>query len=67
MIAPFTLRRLKSSVLTELPEKIEDIRYCRLTGTPVRLYREAVNDRGGGSAALKKRMRISLTSTFLLY
>ncbi|MFP4532404.1 MAG: DEAD/DEAH box helicase [Desulfobacterales bacterium] len=48
IIAPFTLRRLKSSVLTELPEKIEDIRYCRLTGTQVRLYREAVNDRGGG-------------------
>lgn len=48
LIAPFTLRRLKASVLTELPEKIEDIRYCRLTGTQVRLYREAVNERGKG-------------------
>lgn len=48
LIAPFTLRRLKASVLTELPEKIEDIRYCRLTEAQVRLYREAVNARGSG-------------------
>lgn len=48
VIAPFTLRRLKSQVLTELPEKIEDIRYCRLTEAQVRLYRQAVNQSGRG-------------------
>ncbi len=30
-ISPFTLRRLKATVLTELPEKIEDVRYCQLS------------------------------------
>ena len=48
VIAPFTLRRLKSQVLTELPEKIEDIRYCRLSDAQVRLYREAVSQSGRG-------------------
>ena len=31
VITPFTLRRLKSTVLAELPEKIEDLRFCRLS------------------------------------
>ncbi|MGB9498214.1 MAG: DEAD/DEAH box helicase [Dissulfuribacterales bacterium] len=42
LVSPFTLRRTKKVVLAELPEKIEDIRYCRLTECQVRLYREAV-------------------------
>ncbi len=42
LVGPFTLRRTKKVVLSELPEKIEDIRFCRLTETQVRLYREAV-------------------------
>ncbi|MFO7862088.1 MAG: DEAD/DEAH box helicase [Desulfosalsimonas sp.] len=46
LIRPFTLRRTKDAVLHELPEKIEDIRYCRLTDTQVRLYRDAVAGRG---------------------
>ncbi|MDA8402729.1 MAG: DEAD/DEAH box helicase [Desulfobacteraceae bacterium] len=46
LIAPFTLRRMKNSVLSELPEKIEDIRFCALTNTQVRLYREAVEKKG---------------------
>jgi SNF2 family DNA or RNA helicase len=46
LISPFTLRRTKAVVLNELPEKIEDIRYCRLTDTQVRLYRQAVSSRG---------------------
>ncbi|RJP93612.1 MAG: DEAD/DEAH box helicase [Desulfobacteraceae bacterium] len=46
LIAPFTLRRMKKTVLSELPEKIEDIRFCALTGTQVRLYREAVEKKG---------------------
>ncbi len=46
LIRPFTLRRTKSAVLDELPEKIEDMRYCRLTETQVRLYRDAIAGRG---------------------
>ena len=46
LIAPFTLRRLKQSVLTELPAKIEDIRTCRLSDDQVKLYRDAVERRG---------------------
>ncbi len=48
LIRPFVLRRTKSAVLDELPEKIEDIRYCRLTETQVKLYREAVSGRAEG-------------------
>jgi superfamily II DNA or RNA helicase len=46
LIYPFTLRRLKKTVLHELPEKIEDLRTCRLSEDQVRLYREAIEDRG---------------------
>jgi superfamily II DNA or RNA helicase len=47
LISPFTLRRLKKTVLQELPEKIEDLRTCRLSDDQVRLYRDAVSKRGG--------------------
>jgi SNF2 family DNA or RNA helicase len=40
------LRRLKSSVLDELPEKIEDLRTCALSDDQAELYREAVAGRG---------------------
>lgn len=46
LIAPFTLRRLKKSVLQELPEKIEDLRTCRLSDDQVGLYRDAIDNRG---------------------
>lgn len=46
LIAPFTLRRLKADVLEELPEKIEDVRTCRLSPMQVQLYREAVASKG---------------------
>jgi SNF2 family DNA or RNA helicase len=39
-IAPFKLRRLKSQVASELPEKIPMERYCELTPEQVRLYKE---------------------------
>ncbi len=47
VISPFTLRRLKKTVLDELPEKIEDIRSCSLSDDQVKLYRDAVSSRGG--------------------
>ncbi len=46
MVTPFTLRRMKKTVLTELPEKIEDVRICRLSEDQIRLYRQAVSDKG---------------------
>jgi len=55
LISPFTLRRLKKTVLDELPEKIEDIRTCRLSDDQVKLYRDAIASRGRGLIdALKK-------------
>lgn len=46
LAAPFVLRRLKSSVLEELPEKFEDLRTCALSDDQVKLYRDAVATRG---------------------
>ncbi|MBI5443487.1 MAG: DEAD/DEAH box helicase, partial [Deltaproteobacteria bacterium] len=45
LVSPFTLRRLKQSVLDELPDKIEDLRTCALSDEQVRLYREALRRR----------------------
>ncbi|MBN1850035.1 MAG: DEAD/DEAH box helicase [Deltaproteobacteria bacterium] len=47
LISPFTLRRLKKSVLDELPDKIEDIMSCTLSDDQVKLYRDAISSRGG--------------------
>jgi superfamily II DNA or RNA helicase len=47
IIEPFMLRRLKMSVLTELPAKIEEVRYCELTGEQFDLYKEVLEERGG--------------------
>lgn len=46
-IEPFILRRLKASVLTELPEKIEEERICRLSSQQYTIYSEALEKRGG--------------------
>ena len=46
VISPFVLRRLKSTVLDELPEKIEDVRTCALSEDQVKLYRDATNGKG---------------------
>lgn len=40
LIRPFILRRKKSEVLTDLPEKIEEIAYCDLSDEQRGLYRE---------------------------
>jgi SNF2 family DNA or RNA helicase len=42
LISPFILRRKKSEVLTELPEKTEEIYYCTLSSEQEKLYREAM-------------------------
>ena len=46
LTAPFILRRLKASVLDELPEKIEDLQTCSLSEQQVALYREVIEARG---------------------
>ncbi len=40
LVRPFILRRKKSEVLTDLPEKIEEIAYCDLSPEQKTLYRE---------------------------
>jgi len=37
-LSVLTLRRLKEQVLSDLPEKVEDLRYCRMTPIQRRLY-----------------------------
>lgn len=55
LISPFILRRLKKTVLDELPDKIEDIRTCRLSEDQVKLYRDAIASRGEGLIETLKR------------
>lgn len=45
-IAPFFLRRLRSQVVTELPEVIEDRQTCTLHADQVRFYREFLSGQG---------------------
>jgi SNF2 family DNA or RNA helicase len=40
MIKPFVLRRLKTQVATDLPDKIENIRYTHMTPEQEKLYEE---------------------------
>ncbi len=46
LINPFLLRRTREQVLPELPEVIEDVRYCTLTDDQVALYREVLEGQG---------------------
>lgn len=45
LIKPFTLRRKKETVLTELPEKIEEVAYCDLSNEQHHLYAEVLQRR----------------------
>ncbi|MCY3965257.1 MAG: DEAD/DEAH box helicase [Acidobacteria bacterium] len=54
LTAPFVLRRVKTAVLDELPEKIEDIRTCRLSEEQFGMYRQTIETKG---AALMKTLR----------
>jgi SNF2 family DNA or RNA helicase len=55
VVSPFLLRRLKSSVLEELPDKFEDLRTCTLSDDQVKLYRDAVGGKGSELAAQIER------------
>ncbi len=45
-ISPFILRRNREQVLGELPEIIDDLHTCELSGDQIRFYRQAVHDQG---------------------
>jgi superfamily II DNA or RNA helicase len=45
LVRPFVLRRTKAQVLTELPPKIVDKRYCELTSEQRTLYRRVLEAR----------------------
>jgi SNF2 family DNA or RNA helicase len=46
LIHPFKMRRNKIDVLRDLPDKVEDIRYCHLNPSQKKLYTEALNLKG---------------------
>ncbi|MCE6988194.1 DEAD/DEAH box helicase [Dyadobacter sp. CY323] len=41
LIKPFILRRLKSQVATDLPEKVESVQYCDMSAEQEKAYEEA--------------------------
>ncbi|MEE4310395.1 MAG: DEAD/DEAH box helicase [candidate division KSB1 bacterium] len=45
IINPFTLRRTKGQVLSELPPKTEELRKCELSPDQVKLYRDVLETR----------------------
>lgn len=45
LISPFTLRRKKSEVLQELPEKVEEVAYCDLAPPQMQLYNNILQQR----------------------
>ncbi len=46
LVAPYILRRLKTdkSIITDLPDKTESLRYCFLTKPQAKLYQKVVNN-----------------------
>ncbi len=53
-LSVLTLRRLKSQVLSDLPDKVEDIRYCTMTDEQGEVYRRV---HGGQAGALLDQLR----------
>jgi len=49
-VAPFILRRTKTAVLDELPDKFEDLRLAALSDDQIALYRRLVGERGSALA-----------------
>jgi SNF2 family DNA or RNA helicase len=45
MIKPLKLRRTKNNVLTELPAKLEELKYCFLSPEQAKLYRHMIQER----------------------
>lgn len=62
LVSPFVLRRTKSQVLTELPPKIVDRRWCDMTPEQMWLYKQVVNSRG---RALRAQIRAGARIPYL--
>ncbi|MDE6047945.1 MAG: DEAD/DEAH box helicase, partial [Anaeroplasmataceae bacterium] len=73
-VQPFILRRTKQDVLTELPEKIEEVYYCKMEGKQEELYQTYVEkikndlqEDGNHILALITRLRQICISPQLFY
>jgi SNF2 family DNA or RNA helicase len=62
LVRPFVLRRTKAQVLTELPPKIVDKRYCELTGEQRALYRRVLAAR---AQPLRAQLRAGETVSYV--
>lgn len=62
LVRPFVLRRTKAQVLTELPPKIVDKRYCELTGEQRVLYRRVMEAR---AKPLRAQLRAGQTVSYV--
>ena len=62
LVRPFVLRRTKAQVLTELPPKIVDKRFCELTGEQRALYRRVLESR---ARPLRAQLRAGATVSYV--
>lgn len=62
LVRPFVLRRTKAQVLTELPPKIVDKRYCELTSEQRALYRRVMEAR---ARPLRAQLRAGATVSYV--
>ena len=62
LVRPFVLRRTKAQVLTELPPKIVDKRYCELTSEQRALYRRVLESR---ARPLRTQLRAGATVSYV--
>jgi superfamily II DNA or RNA helicase len=62
LVRPFVLRRTKAQVLTQLPPKIVDKRYCELTSEQRTLYRRVLESRG---RALRAQLRAGASVSYV--
>lgn len=62
LVRPFILRRTKQQVLTELPPKIVDKRYCEMTSDQKTLYRKVLEAR---AKPLRMQLRAGATVSYV--
>jgi SNF2 family DNA or RNA helicase len=62
LVRPFVLRRTKAQVLTELPPKIVDKRYCEMTSAQKTLYRRVLEAR---AKPLRLQMKAGQTVSYV--
>lgn len=62
LVRPFVLRRTKQQVLTQLPPKIVDKRYCEMTSEQRTIYRQVIEAR---AKPLRMQMRAGATVSYV--